>query len=98
MITELAILQVKVGLESKFEHDFSIASQYISASEGYISHSLSKCLEHSNQYLLLVYWQSLEHHTQGFRGSASYVEWKKLLHHYYEPFPTVEHYHTIFEN
>jgi heme-degrading monooxygenase HmoA len=42
-----------------------------------------------------VYWQSLEDHTVGFRGSASYQEWKKLLHHYYDPFPTVEHYEQI---
>jgi hypothetical protein len=28
----------------------------------------------------------------GFRGSPEYQKWKQLLHHFYEPFPTVEHF------
>ena len=42
--------------------------------------------------LLLVYWDSVASHEAGFRRSAEYQEWKQLLHHFYEPFPTVEHY------
>jgi len=41
---------------------------------------------------LLVNWATLEAHTEGFRGSLEYQDWKKLLHHFYDPFPTVEHY------
>lgn len=37
-------------------------------------------------------WKKLEDHTQGFRFSPQYQEWKRLLHHFYEPFPTVEHF------
>jgi heme-degrading monooxygenase HmoA len=61
---------------------------------GYISHELRGCLEHSTRYMLLVQWQTLEDHTVGFRGSPQYQEWKALLHHFYDPFPTVEHYST----
>jgi heme-degrading monooxygenase HmoA len=42
--------------------------------------------------LLLVQWGSLEDHTEGFRKSVDYQEWKRLLHHFYDPFPVVEHY------
>jgi heme-degrading monooxygenase HmoA len=45
--------------------------------------------------LLLVEWESLEAHTQGFRGSAAYEEWRRLLHHFYEPFPVVEHFEPV---
>ena len=41
---------------------------------------------------LLVRWDTLEAHTQGFRGSPQYQQWKALLHHFYDPFPVVEHY------
>ena len=58
---------------------------------GYLSHELKRCLEQENRYLLLVRWERLEH-TVGFRQSAAYGEWKALLHHFYDPFPTVEHY------
>jgi len=45
MTLEVAILNVKPGLEAKFEKDFATASQYISSIEGYLSHSLQKCVE-----------------------------------------------------
>lgn len=98
MIQEAAILFVKKDQENDFENDFAKASQYISSIEGYLGHSLKKCMEQPNKYLLLVDWRNLEDHTIGFRESAAYLEWKKLLHHYYEPFPIVEHFETVFEN
>jgi len=54
-----------------------------------------RCLERPGRYLLLVRWRSLEDHTEGFRKSAPYLEWKRLLHHFYDPFPTVEHYELV---
>ncbi len=98
MILEVAILHVKSGQEKQFEIDFDIAGQFISSIKGYVKHSLRKCLEQNNKYILLVDWEKLEDHTVGFRQSLEYLEWKKMLHHYYDPFPTVEHYETIIEN
>ncbi|MEZ4879158.1 MAG: antibiotic biosynthesis monooxygenase [Chitinophagales bacterium] len=95
MIVEVAILIVKAEQISQFEQDFAIAKPYISSIKGYIKHSLLKCIEQENKYILLVEWENLEDHTIGFRQSNQYLEWKKLLHHYYEPFPTVEYYEII---
>jgi len=63
--------------------------------QGYRSHELRRCIETTARYLLLVYWDRLEDHTIGFRGSPEYQEWKRLLHHYYDPFPLVEHYSAV---
>lgn len=95
MILEAAILNVIPGKEARFEQDFAIAGQYIKAIKGYIKHSLNKCIEQPNKYILLVEWETLEDHTVGFRQSAEYQEWKKLLHHYYDPFPVVEHFEQV---
>jgi len=95
MILEVAILYVKPGLEKEFEADFITAGKYISSIKGYLKHSLRKCIEQENKYLLLVDWENLDDHTVGFRQSPQYQEWKKLLHHYYDPFPIVEHYAVI---
>ncbi|WP_414519212.1 antibiotic biosynthesis monooxygenase family protein [Nostoc sp. PCC 9305] len=95
MILEAVILNVKSGLEFDFEATFKKASKIISSMEGYSSHELHKCIEVQGKYLLLVRWETLESHTVGFRNSAEYQEWKKLLHHFYEPFPTVEHFKEI---
>ncbi len=98
MILEMAILIVKPDLKNKFEADFRMASKYISAIDGYLGHSLQKCMEQNNKYVLLVEWNKLEDHTVSFRHSEGCVKWKNLLHHYYDPFPTVEHFETVFEN
>ena len=98
MILEVAILNVVEGKEKQFEEDFAKAGKLISSMKGYIQHSLRKCLEVNNRYILLVDWENLTDHTIGFRQSPQYLEWKELLHHYYDPFPTVEHYETIIEN
>lgn len=95
MILEVALLQVKPGLTEDFEYNFKQAAGIICKMKGYINHELRKCIEDKNKYILLVRWETLEDHTKGFRESEEYQEWKKLLHHFYEPFPTVEHFEEI---
>ena len=92
MILEVAILNVIPGHEPAFEAACRRAILILTGTSGYISHELRRSVEHENRYILLVQWQTLEDHTVGFRGSPQYQEWKALLHHFYDPFPTVEHY------
>ena len=96
MILEVATLDVKSGQEVEFEFAFEKAQKIISGMNGYISHQLQRCLENPNRYILLVSWQTLEDHTKGFRESDEYQEWRTLLHHFYDPFPTVEHFEQVF--
>jgi heme-degrading monooxygenase HmoA len=98
MILEAAILNVKPGQQAEFEAAFAQAQAIIASMDGYVSHELQKCLEVNGRYLLLVRWETLENHTVGFRGSPEYQEWKTVLHHFYDPFPTVEHYQPIFSS
>ncbi len=98
MILEVAMLDVIPGQESEFETAFEQAQKIISRINGYVSHQLQKCIETPNRYILLVNWQTLEDHTKGFRESDEYQTWRAMLHHFYDPFPTVEHYKKVFEN
>lgn len=95
MILEAAQLQVRPGQSREFEAAFSIAKAIISSMPGYRSHALQRCLEREGHYLLLVEWDSVEAHEVGFRKSPQYQEWRKLLHHFYDPFPTVLHYEQV---
>jgi heme-degrading monooxygenase HmoA len=95
MILEADMLQVKNGQENDFEAAFKDASRIISSMQGYLSHELQKCIEVKGKYLLLVHWERLEDHTVGFRDSAEYQEWRRLLHHFYDPFPVVEHFEKV---
>ena len=95
MILEAAPLQVRPGQSQAFEAAFREAQAIISSMKGYRSHQLQRCIEREGHYLLLVEWDSLADHEEGFRKSPQYLEWKKLLHHFYDPFPTVLHYERV---
>ena len=95
MILEHALLPVKPGQEADFERAFATAKSIISAMQGFRSLTLSRCQERPWVYLLLVEWDRLEDHTVGFRESADYQRWRSLLHHFYDPFPQVEHFTPV---
>jgi heme-degrading monooxygenase HmoA len=96
MILELAILDVRAGERAEFERAFAAAKAIISAMPGFDHLELQRCLEQPDRYVLLVGWDRLEDHTEGFRGSVEYERWRELLHRFYDPFPTVEHYEPVF--
>ena len=95
MITEHALLEVVPGREPEFVEAMEQAKSLIAASSGFLSLRVERCLERANCFLLLVQWESLEDHTEGFRGSAAYEEWRAALHHFYDPFPVVEHFEAV---
>ncbi|TFV66379.1 UNVERIFIED_ORG: antibiotic biosynthesis monooxygenase [Bacillus sp. AZ43] len=95
MILEHALLSVRPGEQQAFEQAFAEARQIIAGMPGFGRLTLSRCIERAGTYLLLVEWATLEDHTEGFRGSPEYQRWRELLHSFYDPFPTVEHYTTV---
>jgi heme-degrading monooxygenase HmoA len=95
MVLEVAILSIRPGQTADFEAAFARAAPIIASIPGYQSHELQQCIEDPNRYILLATWETLEAHTVGFRGSPQYQDWKKLLHHFYDPFPTVEHFERV---
>ncbi|GMA35437.1 hypothetical protein GCM10025876_16410 [Demequina litorisediminis] len=91
-IVESVVLPVRPGLEDEFEAAFREASEIIARQTGYLGHTLRRGVEHPSTYLLTVTWTDVDAHEVGFRGSEDYQEWKRLLHRFYDPFPTVLHY------
>ena len=84
-----------MGQESEFQSAFRKAQRIISTMPGYIGHELQRCIEATGKYILLVRWNTLEDHEIGFRRSPQYQKWKRLLHHFYDPFPVVEHFELV---
>ncbi|WP_030233684.1 antibiotic biosynthesis monooxygenase family protein [Streptomyces sp. NRRL S-350] len=94
MILENALLDVLPGREDEFLSAFSEARPLIAVQRGFHSLELRRCLDvgRGSRFLLQVRWETLTDHTEGFRTSPEYRRWRELLHHYYQPFPEVEHY------
>ncbi len=95
MITEHAQLEVIPGQEAAFVEAMERAKALIAASPGFVSLRVERCVERPSSFLLLVEWGRLEDHTEGFRGSAAYQDWRAALHHFYDPFPVVEHFEAV---
>jgi heme-degrading monooxygenase HmoA len=71
------------------------ARAIIASAPGFISLRVGRCIEQPANFLLLVEWETLEAHTEGFRTSEAYQQWRALLHHFYDPFPVVEHFEIV---
>ncbi|HEX4163499.1 MAG TPA: antibiotic biosynthesis monooxygenase [Acidimicrobiales bacterium] len=95
MITEHALLEVVPGREPEFVAAMEQAKSLIAASPGFLSLRVERCVERASCFLLLVEWENLKDHTQGFRGSPAYQQWRAALHHFYDPFPVVEHFEPV---
>ena len=95
MILEHALLPVKAGQEAAFEAAFAEARPIIASMPGFISLALHRGIESPATYLLLVEWETVEHHEVGFRQSPEYQQWREVLHRFYEPFPQVEHFREV---
>ncbi len=95
MILEVAPLTIRPGQAAAFENAFREAQTILAAMPGYLSHELQRCLDRPDEYVLLVRWRTREDHEVGFRQSRPYQMWKALLHHFYEPMPTVSYYGQV---
>ncbi len=95
MVYEQAVLSIRSGQEAEFEAAFATAKSIIAASPGFRNLTLARCMEVPNSYLFVVEWERLEDHTHGFRGSPAFEEWRRLLHHFYDPAPLVQHFEPV---
>jgi len=97
MILEIATINIRPGTNTDFETALEKAQYVINQSNGYLGHQFQKCIERDNCYVLLIRWATLEDHTEGFRGSELFKEWRGLIAAYFEHPPTVEHFELKFE-
>ena len=95
MILEVAQLQIKPGEGQSFEKAFPEAEKVLVQAKGRLSHELRRCIETPDRYLLLVRWQTLADHTEGFRGSPLFQQWRAVIGPFFDGAPVVEHYEAV---
>ena len=93
MIVERALFKILPGREEEFEQTFyDEARHVISQSPGFISARLARGIEQPDTFLLIVEWETVEDHTDGFRSSELFTRWRELLGPCFAEAPAVEHY------
>ena len=96
MILERALFHIKPGCETDFEAAFAEAKEQLAAAAGFQSLALGRGIEDRSSYQLLVSWDQLSDHTEGFRGSEAFVEWRRLLSPFFDAqAPEVEHFEPL---
>jgi heme-degrading monooxygenase HmoA len=93
MIIEHAVLTIEPGREDEFEAVFDgQARHFLAKSPGFISVRLSRGIERPGTYLLLVEWERIEDHLDGFRNSELFEQWRSVTHTFFAEPAAVEHY------
>ena len=95
MITEIAQIEIKPGMEGEFETGVQQAVPIFQRAKGGRGMKLERSIEKPQRYRLFVMWETLDNHTVDFRGSADFQEWRKLVGHCFASPPEVEHLQTV---
>jgi heme-degrading monooxygenase HmoA len=94
MVLEHALIDVTPDREDAFEEAFDLAVGILAASPGFRGARLHRGIELPSRYLLLVEWERLEDHLEGFRKSPSFTEWRAVLGPFFASPPAVDHYQS----
>jgi heme-degrading monooxygenase HmoA len=95
MITEIAQIDVKPGSEKDFEAAIAKAEPIFRRCKGWKSFELHRGIEKPSRYRLHIKWETLENHTEDFRGSENFAQWRALVGPHFAAPPEVEHTNTV---
>lgn len=95
MVTEIADITVLPGSVTEFPAAFERGLVHLSASAGFRSARLTRSVESPQRFVLLVEWESLEAHTQGFRSSPAFTAWRGEVGPHFDGAPVVEHLQDV---
>jgi quinol monooxygenase YgiN len=95
MITEVALFDLKPGMEAQFEAGVKAAMPIFKRAKGCRSFKLVRSIEKPSRYRMLIEWDTVENHTVDFRGSQDYQDFRKLVVETFAALPDVEHTETV---
>ena len=94
MILEVGFIPVFEDRKDEFETTINAAVEnLLSKSEGYLGFTFHGWgIERPNLYMFTVAWETLEHHTVGFRESDRFTQWRTEISPFFDGAPLVEHF------
>jgi quinol monooxygenase YgiN len=96
VILEVADIRIQPGRQAEF--DAAIVrglEEIISKAAGCRSWKVQRGIESANRYLLMIEWETLEHHTIMFRQSPAFQEWRAIVGPFFAEPPVVEHFQLL---
>ena len=91
MVLEHAQLTVDPAQAGAFEAAFAEARALPAAVDGFVDLAIWRSLEQPGVYRLLIRWDSVAAHMEGFRQSPGFTRWRELLSPFYSAPTEVDH-------
>jgi heme-degrading monooxygenase HmoA len=99
MVLELADIRIHPGKQAEFDAAIKKGVETVIAkARGFKGYKVNKGIESPERYLLMIFWDTLEDHTVGFRGSAAYADWRAIVGGFFASAPTVEHFSLLSQS
>ena len=96
MILEVADIRIQQGRQTEFDQAIVRGLQeIISKAAGFKSWRVNKGVETPTRYLLMIEWETLEHHTVAFRQSPAFQQWRAIVGPFFAAPPVVEHFEMV---
>lgn len=96
MIIEIADFQVAPERQQAFVQTLQKAvATVLSQSRGYRGHGIVSGIENPGRCVLTVHWDSVADHTEGFRQSPAFADWRALIGPFFLTPPQVEHFVVV---
>ena len=96
MILEHADIRIDPLKASAFEAAIlQGVTTVIAHARGFKGYKVNRSIESPGRYLLMIYWDTLEDHTVGFRGSEAFSQWRALVGPFFAQPPVVEHLELV---
>jgi heme-degrading monooxygenase HmoA len=98
MVLELADIRIHPGQQAAFDEAIQRGLNTVAnRAKGFRGWKVQKGIESPERYLLMIYWDTLEDHTVGFRGGPLFPEWRAIVGPFFAAPPLVEHFELLGE-
>lgn len=93
MILEHADIRIAPGRQAEFEEAIHRGlTTVIARAPGFLNAKVVRGIESTERFVLMIEWETLEAHTEGFRNSSLFAEWRAIVGPFFAGAPTVEHF------
>ncbi|MEY4980530.1 MAG: hypothetical protein RLZZ352_2800 [Pseudomonadota bacterium] len=99
MILEHADIRIDPARAAEFEQAIAHGvSSIIALSQGFKGYKVNRSVESPDCYILMIYWETLEDHTVGFRQSPAFAAWRAVVGPFFTQAPVVEHLELVVKS
>lgn len=96
MILEIADIRITPGRNAEFEAALREGAETVIAkAKGCRGYKVNRGVESPDRYVLMVYWETLEDHTVGFRQGPLFAQWRAFVGTFFAAPPAVEHFELV---